>query len=677
MDMQTSLPFGRNSIKRMNVHGNVEVGAVHGPLPFTLPSASLNNAYARGQVSLGSKSFPIGVVFDLGTDEPVRGQRNSIRFQFDAPKLLQAERWEQAHQLHQAQQGLDSMVTAQSHHRRRLAGVEAKISAYGNTDPFESLDSTASIQAAPDSLAFLNSSTLVELKSPDVDGPALISIDSLRSALPAMQEQQVQLDSLVARQEQLVQRTKAMATLSGEKRGRLQELAQGIRRLELGSCAPSSSEFLLNGLNYQGVSFEYAHKDLFIAFDHGRSFDDTWMNNDPVFQNLRRLHQSLFLRDAQELSPKRFSVLRTGLGTPEGSHAHIGFLRGVRGDVPSGYPAPSTPQLELTNHVIEVDLGHKFFKRHTFQVIYARSITLGGLGTDDTGADERTSVGDLFNGKTNKNEALKAKWTSDLIKTGTRFSTELRSIDHQFHSFGIGFIRNGSRAWEVSIDQRINERLRLRGRATTEERRVPTGASDGRLLIQRGSVSLQWNASQVLRLRGSFSPSIITPNGAMAPSTPTRNHVLSGGGSWRKRWKKTTMTADIDVSAYSWTQAGITAEALNIMVSTGVEHRERLTFRYTRNALARLDADTIAPVVNNTMLIGYRTRKGLALDASGQLASDGAFGWRLSVQQRLTQRTSVRAEGNKMPRFTNYLSTIEGFEQNDAYTWTIAIQYFW
>lgn len=661
----------------MNVHGNIEVGAVHGPLPFTLPSASLNNAYARGQVSLGTKSFPIGIVFDLGTDQPVRGQRNSIKLQFDAPKVLQAERWEQAHHLHQAQHALDSMVAIQSQHRRKLAGVEAKVRAYGNMDPIKLPDSTQPTQALQDSLVIPKDPILSELEPPGADGSALTSIDSLRCALPTMQEQQMFLDSLVARQEQLVQRTKAMATLSGEKRGRLQELAQGIRRLELGSCAPSSSEFLLNGLNYQGVSFEYAHKDLFFAFDHGRSFDDTWMNNDPVFQDLRRLHQSLFLQDAQELSPKRITVLRTGLGIPEGSHAHIGFLRGVRGDVPPGYPMPSTPQLELTNHVIEIDLGHVFFKRHTFQVIYARSITLGGLGSDDTAADERTSVGDLFNAKTNKNEALKAKWTSDLIKTGTRLSTELRSIDHQFHSFGIGFIRNGSRAWEVSIDQRINERLRLRGRATTEERMVPAGASDARLLIQRGSVSLQWNASQVLRLRGSFSPSSITPNGAMAASTTTRNHVLTGGGSWRKRWKKTTMTAEIDASAYRWTQAGITAEAVNIMVSTGVEHGERLTIRYTRNALARLDADTIAPVVNNTMLIGYRARKGLALDASGQLASDGAFGWRLSVQQWLTQRTSIRAEGNKMPRFTNYLSTIEGFEPNDAYTWTIAIQYFW
>lgn len=677
MDTRASLPFLRNAIQRMKINGNVEVGAVHGPLPFTLPSASLNNAYARGQISLGSKSFPVGIVFDLGTDHPIRGQRNSIRFQFDAPKLLKAERWEQARHLQQAQHGLDSMVTIQSQHRRQLAGVEAKISANDNMDTIKLVQSTHQPHVQQDSLAVPGDPTLSELDLPDVDGSVFSSIDSLRNTLPAMQEQQKHLDSLVAHQEQLIQRTRALVSLSGEKRGKLQELAQGIRRLELGSCAPSSSEFLLNGLSYQGVSFEYAHKDLFFAFDHGRSFDDTWMNNDPVFQDLRRLHQSLFLQDAQELSPKRITVLRTGLGIPEGSHAHIGFLRGVRGDVPPGYPMPSTPQLELTNHVIEMDLGHVFFKRHTFQVVYARSLTLGGVGTDDIVAGERISVGDLFNAKTKNNEALKAKWVSDLIKTGTRVSAELRSIDQLFHSFGIGFIRNGSRALEVSIDQRVNERLRLRGRAATEERMMPVNGSDGTFMVQRASVSAQWSVSEALRLRGGFSPNTITPIEPMTASTTTKNHVLTSGGGWRKRWKRTTMTADIDASAYRWTQAGITAEALNIMVSTGVEHGERLTIRYTRNALARIDADTIATMVNNTMLVVYRTRKGLALDASTQMANAGAFGWRLSFQQRLTERTSIRAEGARMPLFTNYLSTIEGFDQNDSYTWTIALKYFW
>lgn len=662
---------------RPDVHGNIEVGAVHGSLPFTLPSASMNNAFVRGQLSLGSRRFPIGVVFDLGTDQPVRGQRNRIQFQFDAPKMLKAERWEQADQLHQAEQGLDSLKTAQSHYRRQLAGVEAKIRAYEEQELLEMPESAQTKTNLTDSIGLPATPVVPEDELPGLDGTRMTTLDSLRNTLPGMHERQTGLDSLVIKQEKLVQRAKALASLSSEKRGRLQELAQGIRRLELGSCAPSSSEFLLNGLNFQGVSFEYAHKELFLAFDHGRSFDDTWMNNDPVYQRLRQLHQSLFLREAQELSPKRISVLRTGIGTPEGSHAHIGFLRGIRGDIPLGYPVTGTPALELTNHVIEVDLGHVFFKRHTLQIIYARSVTMGGLGMDETVGAESTSVGDLFNDKTKNNEAMKAKWISDLIRTGTRLSAELRSIDHQFHSFGIGFIRNGSRALEVSIDQRINERMRLRGRATKEERTIPSSGTDGIFSIQRASVALQWNVSRALRLRSSYTPSSITPAGPMATTATTRNHVLTSGGSWRKRWKKTTLTADVDASAYWWTQAGLASEAVNLMIGTGVDHGERLTLRYTRNALARTDSASIPAVVNHTMMIGYRTRKGLTLDTSGQMANDGAFGWRLNVQHRLTERTTIRAEGNKMPRFDKYLSTIDGSNLNDVYTWTFAIQYLW
>lgn len=728
--------------KRSRTNGSVEVGGTYGALPFTLPSSSAYNAFLRGRVSLSGSKLPIGLVFDLGTDQPVRGQRNSIRFQFEAPKLLEGDRWQQAHALHEAQLRLDSLQGLQQVHRRRLAGAEARAQALSekagalpvrafppmgiptdtiplsfpgqepgphstswDSEPPLSIDSLRSRilglrgeqaqvdglsgkAGAPAAPAFPFMDSLTGTMTPPYHASLALqanarygglshSIDSLRSRIQELRARQAQLDSMVARQSQLVQREKALTAELGEKRGSLRQLAQGIRRLEFGSCSPNSSEFLLNGVNFQGISFEYAHKDLFLAFDHGRSFDDTWQNNDPVAQGLRRLHQSLFLRDAQDLDPRRFTTIRTGVGTPEGTHVHIGYLNGRRNDIPLGMSHASVSPLELTNHVIELDAGHVIRERHAIRIIYARSLTIGGVGMEDSGLGTRQTIGDLLSSSSAQNEAIKLKWTSELERTGTRIEAEARNIDRFFQSFGLGFIRNGSRAAELRGEQRIGKKIRLRSKAVLEERQLASVDDPGMALIQRGTFSATWSPTRALRLRAGADRSLIQMLTSTGRNTSTINHIWTGGASWRKRWRRTTCTFDADASHYDWWITGGRQGAMNLTAGFGIEQGDRWTIRCTHSSMARTDTDTLSSMNNSSILAGYRTRKGFGMEGSLQVAGDRQSGWRLAAHQRISGRSMIGVEGMRWARFSNHLSTIDDFFIVNPYTWKVSFQYSW
>lgn len=85
---------------RARTKGRLEFGGIYGQVPFASESTGPWNAFAKGNVSVNMLGIPVGVLFDVGTDVPVRGQRNTLRFSFDAPRALETEQWNDAHQLH-------------------------------------------------------------------------------------------------------------------------------------------------------------------------------------------------------------------------------------------------------------------------------------------------------------------------------------------------------------------------------------------------------------------------------------------------------------------------------------------------------------------------------------------------------------------------------------------------
>lgn len=668
---------------RARTKGHLEAGGVYGAIPFTLPGSGPYNGFTKGEVSFTGLGMPFGIVFDLGTDQPVRGQRNSLRLVFDPPALLNQERWQHAHALHAQQRQLDSLEALQAVERRRVAGLLARL----NASPIPAPPATDTVHAGAaqlvDSLPSVPEQPVgntmdAALIEPPTTLPYSSTQDSLHARLEQATDRAAQLDSLVQRQKDLVQREKALVNAAADPNGVIGHLSKGLKRFELGSCAPNTSEFLINGVNFQGISFEYAHKDFFFSFDRGRSFDDTWRNTDPVANDLSRLQQSLFLRDVQDLAPKKLTAVRLGFGSAEGTHVHVGYLHGRRPDLPIGMTGTTNAIADLINHVLELDGGHAFTKQHTLRLVYARSLVTSTLPVQGEDEDARPDLGDLLNAPRPGAEALKVRWTSELNRIGTRIELEARRTGDHFQSFGLGFVRNGSRAGEIRWDQRFGKRVRLRSRGVLEERTLPSSDRPGTMSIRRASSMLLLTPTRSISLRFGASPTYITAHPGSVTSGNTFNNTWSTGGTWRKRWRKTTVSADLDASLFTWAVPERSAQqALNHTATIAIEHAQRWSLGATWANMRHLGSDSAATTMNTSIRGAYRTNKGLQAEGTLQIPSGARCGWNAAVRRTLNEHWSIKLESSRWARLDTYLSTIDGFHLNDAYTWTLSFIYLW
>lgn len=669
------LPLGKGQQPdlRPRTNGRVELGGIYGAIPFAAPGTSLWNAYARGQVGAEVLGLPVGIHFDLGTDVPLRGQRNKVRFFFDPVRTAEQDHWKNAHLLHDKELRTDSLQQEHARLQRILIGQQARIKALreaaGVPDtPSVDLDT---LTIPVDSTFSTGTMALPEVPMDSTRVGLLQRADTLEHGLARIQERMNEVNAALEAARSAYELQQAVSRADVSKLSWPLRFARGIRTLELGTCTPQGSEFLINGTTLQGVSFAYAHKDLFVAVDHGRSFDDTWRNTDPVGSSMRQLQQSLFLLDAQDLNPRRLTSLRVGAGLEDGTHFHIGYLFGKRDDVMDGTAALQTTEPTYrTNHVVELDAGFAIKAGHVLRLVHARSVVLSAPVDEAVGTD-RPSAGDLFNGVAD--QAWKATWTSDLHRTGTRLAAEGRYISPWFQSFGVGFLRSGTRAGEVRVDQSVGQRLRLRAKATVEQRTVPHTGAERTMDLTRGQLGLSWRPLRALTLHGTYLP-VVT---SWSAGPDSRTDCYQVGAELRKRWRGTVLFISANSGFYQWTSALQQAQSVwNHGVSGSLLLTERWNLGVSYTTLVTAGTDTLPPAGNLGFRVGHRSNK-LSIEASAQLPVNTPPGWCVAVQRPMGGHVTLGFRGE---RYANY-STLFNDGTASAYptdqAWSMSLTYQW
>lgn len=660
---------GRSGGRWAKPSGSLEIGGIHGTVPFSYAQGNLWNAYAKGAIGLDLLGAPLQVIFDLGTDLPISGQRNKIRFAFDPGRAALNERWNDARQLHDAKAKLDSLQGQQALLQRGIEGTKARLRAEREARSRALADSIAQQVPSLDSLttvpAFAQPTATDSLFNPS-DGQTITAstpnsvagfgkvpqssasqtrIDSLEQQLRAQETRMRSMQEKVAQAKQAAGLKGAITRAGIEKAPLAQRIAQGIRRFEIGSCTPEGSDFLINGITLQGISFTYAHKDLFLAFDHGRTLDDAARDAAPISNRLRQLHQSLFMADTRDLNPRRITDLRIGFGDAEGTHAHIGLLRGTRFDHPAGSNASPDSRFAMRNHVAEVDAGVEVKKGHSARFIYARSAT-GPLANAENDAQQDDQSSSLFSNDP-RAEAMKLSWTSDFRRIGTRVALEGRRITPWFQSYGLGFLRPGSRAGELRLDQSLGARARLRAKGSAEERTSTVEDGERSMIIQRAQLALQLRPIRTLSVTASYAPVRTHWTDGENPALRSENYTL--GANLRERWRKTVVTANATLSLYQWTTSEVQGGAWNGTAGASIAMGKRCTLGGQWTMLRGTTTDTIPTATNIGVNIGYRSDKGLSIDASVQFPDAGAVAWHAEARQVLRKGFSIGFRSQRYP----------------------------
>ncbi len=664
---KADLPL-KNPFQQRRAAGMVEVGGIQGALPYSTPGLNDLNAFARGQVGFSVGTIPLQVLFDLGTDVPLRGQRNSIRLTLDRDKLLRGAQVTDAVSLHDQDVRLDSLRDQRAVRYRAWRAALYKLQAAQNTLV---KDTTLAAPALP------TPDTDTALTTPSISavpGPSHLDVDSLQHMVNGTEEELRQVDEAIATAERERQRTAAFMNAAKDKTSGVRGLLSGIEHFDIGSCSPTSSEFLINGITFQGVSLAYSRNDLYFSLDKGRSFDDSWMATDRVRSQLETLQRSLFLADTRDLTSRNITAVRAGFGAPEHSHVHLGYLFGQRADIPLGYDGSLLDPGTRRNHVIEADLGLEIRPGHLVRAVVARSLTVPGSGDTEEGTG---NVSDLFQRGNGRNMAAKVIWSSKFERSGMNVDLEGRTIASDFESMGMGFIRNGSRAAEARLGRSLGKAWKVRGRYVLEQR-TPPGEGQSTVDLKRAQVQVNFRPSRKVTLRAMYLPMVTYTRVADGPTLIGRTTSASLGGDVDRRWGRLNMTATADIGMYTWTASGSNAQqALNGSASLVVRSGDHLQGRVLWSALKNY-ADTLAaPVSNLSFWLRWTVVQKWEAEAGVQVPSGHRCGWSVAMQRNVTRSVRLALRGMSYSRSDLLLSDLTIRDRSSIYTWSCSLIYSW
>lgn len=679
VDMSDSFPSIPHP-PRFKTVGNVELGGIYGRIPYTVEGGSPWNAYSKGNVSVELLGVPVGVIFDLGTDLPVRGQRNMVRLAFDPQRAMSKDQWGRAGELQSLHTRLDSLNVERAAKFRELLGMEARLNALRSNTPhtnvpttFPEVDTSGVIPEVSE-FDLLPDPPII----PEADIDVQAKLDSMEEVLSRHQNVLDALDREVEDASMQVQRITAIVNAAKTKSGDvLTKFSQGIKHLEVGSCSPTSSEFLINGINFQGVSFEYARKDLFVAFDRGRSFDDSWQDTDPVSHELRTLQQSLFFTDADDLDPRKITAVKVGFGETKGTHFHVGYLNGTRADLPLGLTLPDETGGTLHNQVVELDLAYSINKNNLLHLVYARSVVRSSLDAGE-GGTSINAVNGLFDMGGDQDQAIKLGWSSVLEQTKTHADVEARYISPFFQSFGMGFIRNGSKAVEGRLDQPLGKRLRFRGRYVLEERNVPGAMYDQAMLLQRAQAQVSYRPDRSLTLRAGYIPVHTLTAMVEGPALESRNRNFTLGGSIRKRWRTVVLVLNVDGGLYQWRSSEGVQELIgNHSIGLSILRNEQWTAQLTWTGLTG-GADSSVVASDNLGVQGeYHMHSKAVVSGALQIPSGEQMGWMCALKYPVNKSMAIGVKGESYARSDLFFQDELQLDRSSTYNWTAMLTYSW
>ena len=641
--------------------GSLEAGTWYGNRPFYTDPPGRLGYVARGDWAFAILKVPLNLKLDVGNGTPERGQRNRFSIRFDRQALLQRAGVIEAEAKGRAERNLDSLRALRGECYRKLSQLQ-RLNELGGADTvsfdslsnsldkeyFARLSDTAKLDprflqgteevdsALVDSAGFpWPGDSLSSTNFPGNKGPSIgVDSTSLRSALDSLRA----LDGLVAASEQQL---KALLDLelSGRKAGFVQKLAHGLRRFEVGQCSPAASEFLFNGIQHVGLSFELVAGDVYLSFDHGRSYDDSWRWQEAGSGRLQRLQRTVFFEDSEDLNPRKLTGAKVGLGLPEGTHLHLGYLFGKREDAVLGQSGSAGSELIARNHVVEIDAGWEVAKGHILRAVVGRS-AMADAATD--GSD--IGLGDILERGERRNQAVLVGWRSLFDKSRTEVTASYRVVDPLFYSMGMAFVRTGWRTLEGSIAQRIGKRFRLKATGRSETRVPLIGASETSIL--RGRIHISFRPSQAWSVRATYAPLRASSVIGDTASVVQRSSVWQCGFEFARRFGLNRLLLNADVVRYLWTASDslvVGSNAWNVVGGASLLVGDRGEVSILTNGF--LGGDESLWTASSRFTLKWIRGPEVSTQASWDVGRGNLASGNMSVKLNLAKRWYVRVEG--------------------------------
>ena len=240
---------------------------------------------------------------------------------------------------------------------------------------------------------------------------------------------------------------------------KVQRVMSYVKKFEIGLCHPTSSTFLVNNIPLQGINFEFAKKNNFLAFTYGTTINNLLYNTNTVQGAILGARNLYNYFDFSKLEAgRKILSLKGGVGAKDDTHLYVGFLLGKgRTDylIPTP-PDPSSASLSKeSNVVVELDAKYKFSQNLNVDFIMGKS----SVKEEDISLEQiKRSVNEIFSNY--RSYAILARVNALVKKTKTKLTFTTRWIDPYFKSFGIGFLRSDNLRYEIKAEQPITSKIK-------------------------------------------------------------------------------------------------------------------------------------------------------------------------------------------------------------------------
>jgi hypothetical protein len=646
-------------------YGTVEAGSFIGTPPFTLGDQGQWGVFAKGEVGLHALGVPIQARFDLGTDLASRGQRNRLTFQFDPSRLQKAVTDRNTASLDSISSALDSLRLVEGELYRAWKSLDQSI-------PEPDLIDTSATSYLPTAPLTPPTSTIDSLTNPlpPVASPTLGNTPPEWTAA-SVASQLSHLRELIAALEQKKELAEAIDGAAREPSNGIKVL-QAVRSLQIGTCSPAHSVFLIRGLTLTGITTEVATKELYFAFDHGRSYDDAWRNQNATQERLRSIQQSFLFQDPEDLNPRRLTAVKAGIGAPEGNHFHLGFLNGKRQALPFGLEVDDPNRPDEVNQVVELDAGVLIGKTHSL------ALTMGHSAMTSTGAELGENETSLFERKGPRNIALQAKWRSRFARTGTTLEVEGRTIDAGFHSMGLAFLRSGSNSLSAHLDQQVKKKLKLR-LGVRQEVRMALNADATTSTLKRINLGCTYKPYKWISMRATYAPLFVHTEMPNALTLTQSNSLLQTGIDVRRRVGRSNYSLTMDATQFGQRTSPEmpTTTIWSWMAAASYSKQDRWGVDLLTTSIEGQDSLSTITSITGRAHISTSRNDMVQIELNAAATTLDAVGWTVSWRHVLGKQCSLNISANHIAD-PIYFSTSSYEDTNvDHYTCRASIGFSW
>ncbi|MDQ3048655.1 MAG: hypothetical protein M3R27_13990 [Bacteroidota bacterium] len=448
----------KKEVSGLKLKGTISAGYEYGVLPYVSGDKyPVGGFRSEGRLSFLLASIPLEFTYRYTTIKSVIGINNYFKLSYDAARYKEQLNDKLAIKDELNKMKMDSLQFCRQQIAMKMVNLDLLKQAYStpDTSDFGDIPKYDTSFVSPEAPGFSDSSGQNSLPEYNYSSKK----DSIHSERLRYQAKYDSISRVITVLNTTMEGYKTnpanISEPSNPYLSRVQNLLSNIRKFEIGLCNPSYSTFLVSNIPVQGVNFEYASKDHFLAFTYGTTVNRILYDPKTIEGTMNAARNLYNFFDFGNLSTgRKILSLKGGTGQKEGTHLYAGILIGKgRTDYLSPYEGSSSAK--ESNLVVEIDGRYKFSSNLSLDLVFGKS----SVQSEDLSFDQiKKSFKEIFSSF--RSNAIQGKINYEIKKTSTKLTFSSRLVDPYFRSFGVGFMRSDNFRYEIKLDQYINKKIR-------------------------------------------------------------------------------------------------------------------------------------------------------------------------------------------------------------------------